>query len=111
MLLVAAGAVLLATVHIRHRPATLCPLRAVTGLPCPFCGGTTAVARLGRGDVVAAVRASPLGTALVGALPFVDLVRRPRRWRADVRIRVIVVTAVLLASEVWQLHRFGLLGT
>lgn len=32
-----------------------CPFLAVTGLPCPVCGGLRAVADLTRGDVVAAV--------------------------------------------------------
>lgn len=34
----------------------LCPFRLATGLPCPFCGGTRALAAAARGDVDAALR-------------------------------------------------------
>jgi uncharacterized protein DUF2752 len=31
-------------------PALICPFRAATGLPCPLCGGTRAIALLAHGD-------------------------------------------------------------
>lgn len=97
-----------AAVHLRHRPPTLCLLRAVTGVPCPFCGGTTAAVDLGHGRLVDALRASPLAVALIGVWPFAGLPRP--RWvgsnRGLVRIGIVVA---LVAAEVWQLHRFGLL--
>ena len=100
--------VLLASVHIRTRPATLCTLRAVTGVPCPFCGGTTAASDLGHGDMRAALAASPLAVLMLGLAPFAGIVRMPfvptRR-----RVRWSLVLAVLACAEVWQLARFGLL--
>jgi hypothetical protein len=107
---VSAAVVILGAVHLRHRPATLCPLRALTGVPCPFCGGTTAVADLGRGRWLAALRASPLSLGLLLALPFADGPWRPRWWPCNRALRVILVTAALVAAEAWQLHRFGLLS-
>lgn len=48
-----------------------CGFRAVTGVPCPGCGGTHALAALGSGDFTAAWLSHPLLTvvalALVGA--------------------------------------------
>jgi len=44
------GAVTLAHLTIPGRPATLCPLRAFTGIPCPICGGTTAAVHIGHAD-------------------------------------------------------------
>lgn len=99
-------AVLLAHVHPRHRPATLCLLRAVTGIPCPLCGGTTAAAQVGAGDLAAALRSSPLavlGTALVTLRPLT----RARPARPPSYLAVPTVLAALVASELWQLHRFG----
>ncbi len=104
---VALVVVLLAAVHIR-RPATFCLLRATTGVPCPFCGGTTAAVDLGRGRMSAAVAASPLAVAMLFGWPVVEVVRRPGWWRQG-RVRVALVLGVLAVAEVWQLHRFGLI--
>jgi hypothetical protein len=40
-------------------PLVLCPLRAVTGIPCPSCGLTRALAHLERGHWAEAVRFHP----------------------------------------------------
>ncbi len=91
------------------RPPTLCLLRGLTGVPCPFCGGTTAMVQLGRGDLLAALQASPLvvlgaplwvlwprlGPGLAGRLA-------PRSLR---RARLSALAVALLASQAWQLHR------
>ena len=102
------GAVVLGAVHLRHRPATMCPFRALTGLPCPFCGGTTAACRLGHGDIRGALAASPLGVALLLAWPLVGSVSPPRWWQRR-RLRILVIALVLVASEMWQLVRFGVI--
>lgn len=107
LLVMLAGALALANVHLAGRPTTLCLLRATTGLPCPLCGGTTAAARIGSGDLTGALRASPLAVlaapvvALVPALRS-QLDRIPSRWRAA------TLVGLLAGSELWQLHRFGL---
>jgi len=112
----AAAALALANLHVPGRPATLCPLRALTGVPCPFCGGTTAAVRLGRFDLLGALRANPfivLGAVVVATLPAVVAYRSARpvaRWPAvsSRTIRVAIAVAVV-CSEVWQLFRFGIL--
>jgi hypothetical protein len=99
-------AVVLAQVHPRHRPATVCLLRGLTGVPCPFCGGTTAAVHVGRADLLGALHASPLG--LLGA-PVVAVwpALRSRLARLPSSARVGALVAALLGSELWQLHRFG----
>ena len=99
--------VLLAAVHVR-RPATFCLLRETTGVPCPFCGGTTAAVDLGRGRFPAAVAASPLAVLMLFGWPALGVVRQPGWWPRR-RVLVAVVLGVLAAAEIWQLHRFGLI--
>lgn len=106
LVVVLVAAVLLGQVHPKHRPALVCPLRAVTGIPCPFCGGTTAAAHVGRADLLAAVRASPL--AVVGA-PVVAVwpVLRRQLARVPRRAQVAALAVGVAGSELWQLHRLG----
>jgi hypothetical protein len=99
-------AVLLAHVHPRHRPATVCLLRAVTGIPCPFCGGTTAAVQAGRGDLVGALRASPLAVAAAPVVALLPMLNGRLAWPGP-RARLPLLGLVLLGSELWQLHRFG----
>lgn len=107
---VAAALLVTAAIHLPGRPSTLCVLRALTGIPCPFCGGTTAAVHLGHGDVPGAVVASPLAVLLAALLPWLGVVPQPRWWR-DRWARRTAIGAVLVLSEVWQLHRFGLLAS
>jgi hypothetical protein len=46
---------------VDHPGAPGCVFRAVTGLPCPFCGLTHSMMALGQGDIAAAVLQNPLG--------------------------------------------------
>jgi hypothetical protein len=103
-----AGAVGLGALHLRHRPSTICPLRALTGLPCPYSGGTTAASRLGRGDLRGALAASPLAVAMLGIWPLVGAISPPRWWRRR-RLRITAVALILIGAELWQLVRFGFL--
>jgi Protein of unknown function (DUF2752) len=99
-------AVFVGALHIAHRPATICVFRALTGLPCPLCGGTTAAVHLGHADIRGAVAASPLAVALFATGPLLGAFRAPRWWHRR-RTRLLTIVAVLVAAEVWQLARFG----
>ena len=99
-------AVVLAQLHPKHRPATVCLLRGLTGIPCPFCGGTTAAVHVGRADLVGALRASPLAVlGAPGVAVWPVLGRQLARVPSYLRLGALV--AVLAGSELWQLHRFG----
>ncbi|HEY0536681.1 MAG TPA: DUF2752 domain-containing protein [Actinoplanes sp.] len=94
-----------------------CPLRALTGVPCPFCGLTTAAIALVRGRAGAAFGANPLifGLAVLAVAvgPLVVLrafgvMSVPRPWPSQRRHRwgrLAVLVAV--ASWLFQLHRLG----
>ena len=43
---------------------TLCGVKALSGLPCPFCGGVRATAALGRGALMEAFAWNPAVTLL-----------------------------------------------
>jgi Protein of unknown function (DUF2752) len=109
-LALAATAVAVGALHLRHRPGTLCLFRELTGLPCPFCGGTTAAAALGHGHLGAALAASPLAVGVFVAWPWLGTVTPPR-WLQVHRNRMLVLAVVLGLAELWQLARFGILPT
>jgi hypothetical protein len=99
-------AVALAHVHPKHRPATVCLVRGLTGIPCPFCGGTTAAVHVGRADLRGALHASPLallGAPLFAAWPVLGSLLP----RVPAAARIGSLIAVIAGSELWQLHRFG----
>lgn len=102
-------------------PLVLCPLRAVTGIPCPSCGLTRALAHLERGHWAEAVRFHPfaplvflLVLALVLMLAFELATRReiignPLRNRRDVylvfaglAVFQVVRTAVFFLDGGWS---------
>jgi hypothetical protein len=106
---VAVAAVLAAVVHRVHDPGTLCPIRAVTGVPCPLCGGTTVFMDLGAARPGAAIAANPfVFTGMVG-LVTAPLGSGSRWWAISPRTRLRLLLVVLALSWIWQLARFGLL--
>lgn len=98
----AGGAAVLGALHV-PRPPTLCPLRAVTGVPCPVCGTTTALVRLGRLDPAGALAANPVTLAALAVIVLAPVVRRPAR------VPLPLLLGAAAVAEVWQLARFGLL--
>jgi Protein of unknown function (DUF2752) len=96
-----------------------CPLRTLTGVPCPFCGMTTATVAITHGNWAAAAAANPLaylvaalviGTAPVLARRAVGWQSAPRPWSAETRRRTERIVACLVAlSWLFQLHRYGFL--
>lgn len=80
-----------------------CPLRSLTGVPCPLCGMQTSVKATLVGDLGRAVVANPAGVVAV-LVAVVLLVTRP----ATIRIPPLpVVLAALAAMWVFELVRFG----
>ena len=82
-----------------------CPLRTLTGIPCPLCGMTTSVEATVHLDLPAALAANPAGVPVVLA-GLALLLRRPRRPFA---LPTWVVVALLGAMWLFELHRFALL--
>jgi hypothetical protein len=99
--LIAAGAAVSVTgVH----PTLVCPLRALTGVPCPLCGMTTSVEATLHGEPGAALAANPAGlVAVVGAL-LVLAVRVPR-----VAVPRVFLVGALAGMWLFELHRYGVL--
>ena len=98
--LMLAGALVLPLLPVH--PPLLCPLKTVTGVPCPLCGMTTSVEatmHLHLGDALAA---TPAGVLLV-IVAIVLLIRRPK----TMRVPYALVFAVLALMWAFQLHRFG----
>ena len=94
-----------------------CPLRTLTGVPCPFCGMTTAATDLAAGNLHGALAANPFVLLLAGftLVMAVLLAARaagraapPAQWPASRRRQALVAVGLLLAASwAFQLHRFG----
>ncbi len=94
-----------------------CPLRTLTGIPCPLCGMTTAATGLASGDLGAALAANPFVLLLAGftlvmavlmAARALGRVPPPAQWPASRRRQTYsVVAGLAAASWAFQLHRFG----
>ena len=99
---------------------SVCPMKAVTGLPCPSCGATRSVMSLAHGDFAAAWSWNPLGYILgllLLTLPvwlaadawtgrkslasaYVFLERRLRlRWVA------VPVVLLLICNWIWNIQK------
>ena len=81
-----------------------CPLRTLTGVPCPLCGMSTSVEAVVRLDLHGALTANPAGLLAV-AIAIALLVVRPRR----LRIPIYIVPLALAAMWLFELHRFSYL--
>jgi hypothetical protein len=94
-----------------------CPLRALTGVPCPGCGLTRAMFALAAGDPAGAFRhhplvvlVAPLLAVVVGrALLAAGGVARTATWNVRVRTPHFLLLAMLLLG-VWFARFAGHLG-
>lgn len=94
----------------------LCPLREVTGIPCPTCFGTRAVTALMAGDWRTSLRLNPMvGAAAIGLiayLPFsiatiVGAWPRPRLATLDTAGAARSGVALVLANWIYLLIAHG----
>jgi Protein of unknown function (DUF2752) len=103
------AAVLASLVHRVHDPGILCPVRALTGVPCPFCGGTTVFMEMGAAHPVRALAANPVVLTGAVGLATAPLGSGRRWWAFNPRTRAWIIGAAVALSWLWQLARFGLL--
>jgi hypothetical protein len=80
-----------------------CPLRTITGIPCPLCGMTRGVTALVHGDIGHALFLNP-GSLLVVAIA-VLLIVQWRMKRVVVPVWAIVTVLAILWS--WQLFKYA----
>src|ERR1043165_4866656 len=97
------GAALVLPVLPGH-PGLACPLRRLTGIPCPLCGMTTSVEDGVRLHVGRALAANPAGLLAILIALFLVAVRP-----AQIRIPSALPAVMLVASWLFELHRFSIL--
>jgi hypothetical protein len=91
------------TLHLDRIPVTLCVFKGLTGLPCPTCGSTRALARLFGLDFAGALRMNPFTTlvaVVVAAWALADLALLPRRQALDVEVSPQVAFALRVGAFV-----------
>jgi len=80
-----------------------CPLRTITGIPCPMCGMTRGVTALVHGDFARALLMNPASYVAV-ALALLLLLQ----WKTKrVVVPVWLIMAVLAAMWTWQLFKYA----
>lgn len=99
--MLAAAAVLPA---LPGNPGLPCPLRTITGVPCPFCGMTTSVEATVHMQFGDALAANPAGDLLV-IVAIVLLAVRPKSIPVPMTLAAIVLGLMWL----FELQRFGFL--
>jgi hypothetical protein len=107
----AVGSILLRPLWVALAPALpRCPLRTLTGIPCPTCGTTRAALALLDGRVTAALASNPLSTLagvafVVGgvAAPIWCLLRLPmvELEPGHGRLVAVALALALLANWIW----------
>ena len=80
-----------------------CPLRTVTGIPCPMCGMTRGVTSLVNGDFAHALLMNPASYLAVALVVLVLFQWRSRR----VVVPVWVILVVLAVMWSWQLFKYA----
>jgi hypothetical protein len=79
----------------------LCPLRRVTGVPCPFCGATRSVGAAVQGDLGASLALNPVGLVIIAATVLLLVAWRWRRVAIPARA-VVAFFALLWAYQLFK---------
>lgn len=92
----------------------LCPLRRLTGVPCPFCGITTAATEVMTGDLFGALAANPLiiavvVTVIVGWGAAVSVARGRQPVFFNVPRQPLFWAGIIAAAWIFELQRFDLI--
>jgi hypothetical protein len=93
-----------------------CPFKALTGIPCPGCGGLRAFDLLLRGRVADALWMNPLSVAVMlflvasGVWLMVDIVLGSRSWLDFIQKKypawvAFAAAAMLIANWVWNIWK------
>jgi Protein of unknown function (DUF2752) len=84
-----------------------CPLRSITGVPCPMCGSTRGVIAAMHGHLGHALELNP-ASLLVIALAALLVLGWTLGWRVErVRIPVWCVVAVFAVLWIYQLFKYA----
>jgi hypothetical protein len=84
----------------RHGGPPLCPMRLLTGVPCPFCGITRAAGALVRGHWHEAVTFHPLVLLAVVEVTVLWIIGSARAGGRDVPVPRRLASMVLVANAV-----------
>jgi hypothetical protein len=81
-------------------PVPPCPLRTLTGVPCPLCGSTRGVIAAVHGHVGHALALNPasLGVLVLAAMLVLG-------WRVD-RVRIPIWCIVMVFAVLWSYQLF-----
>lgn len=108
------GLFMTAVLHVERLGLTICMLKAVSGIPCPTCGGTRALAHLARLDFAGALALNPLvvlGFAAVIPWALVDLLLLSRGRALDIEMNATGARWIgLTAAAALALNWFYLLA-
>ncbi|HEY5171674.1 MAG TPA: DUF2752 domain-containing protein [Acidimicrobiia bacterium] len=81
-------------------PPFACPLRSLTGIPCPLCGMTRAVVAAAHGHLSASLAFNP-GGILVLALAVIAILRPA--WPARLQVPTWSLFSILGVLWVWNI--------
>jgi len=92
----------------------VCPIKVVTGFPCPACGSTRSVVNLIEGNLLGAVKSNPFGFLVFGILLFTPfwlaydfISKKESLWQfyqsveSFVRKRKVAIILIILVIANW----------
>ncbi len=115
------GILWLGFLHFFHTEVTLCPVKNLTGYPCPSCGSSRAIDAFLHGNIREAFRSNPLGilslfiAVSIICLILVDLISKKdyyfRVYRAAEeflkknKLISVLLILLLIANWIWNIKK------